>query len=311
MNVVFLCRADDANECYIFSKCLKLVGVNAIAFSRGRHPYYSEQAIRFKIISEVIPSVRKADVLIFGFSQYIETGVNLSKKVVGVLHGGSRYRQNHEQINKLFNSFVDVTFSGSDMCGLGAKKEICIFSAVDSTLLQPVYNDFTNRKRIVAHYPSRNKGSDIIKKVIEKLQKDIDFEFAYSTEVVPFSKQVERMSECDIYIENMETHQKGVLLTTFGRTTLEAASLGKVVCTRFLDLEIYKKSFPECAIQTSNDSFELESKLRFLLTCSDETLRQLQKESRDWIEKYHSLQAMGMWWKQTLEKCINRKMKGR
>jgi hypothetical protein len=69
------------------------------------------------------------------------------------------------------------------MIGAYKKKEVVVFDPIDTDFLQPIYKD-SNRKRIIGHYPSGNKGYNIIFPVIEKLKNEIDFEFRYSNEKV-------------------------------------------------------------------------------------------------------------------------------
>lgn len=298
MNVIFICQNDWANECYTISKALRKVGVNSKTFIKHKHSFgYPEQGIHYRNIKMIQGDIRLADVVVFGFSKYCQTGVDLSGKVISVLHGGSDYRQFYKRINKIFNPIVDLTLTGSDMLNLGAKNEVCVFSAVDTDILKPCYSNFNQKRRIVGHYPSGEKGTGIIQHVIQKLQQELDFEFKYSNQKVPFLTQIDRMSKCDIYIENMQPHQLNVPLTTFGRTCLESAALGKVVCTRFPDILLYEQMFGKCAIQVTNTAEELESKLRYLLSCTNEKISSLQKDTRKWVEDYHSLEAMGTKWK--------------
>jgi hypothetical protein len=312
MKVVFICIHDWANECYTISKALNQVGVESRTFIKIINPNdYPEHGTGFHKIGMFKKYIEDADVIVYGFSDYFELGFDIPKNtVVGVLHGGSKYRQFADEMNKIFNPIVDITLSGSDMCGLGAKNEVCVFSAVDDEYIQPKYKDFeTSRKRVVGHYPSGNKGYDIILPVIEKLRNEIDFIFNYSHSRVKFTNQIYRISECDIYIENIREEQRGIKLTTFGRTALEAAALGKVICTRFLDIDLYKSMFGECPVQVCNTAKELEIKLRYLLTCSPVEFINLQKETRKWIEKYHGLEPMGLKWKEIFVKALKQKRK--
>ena len=157
MKVVFLSRSDWANMGYTYAKSLNKVGVNAISFSKTKHRfnYPGNSTIYTKNTKK---HVAEADVVVFVHSRYIETGVNLSKKIVGVIHSGSSYRQKHARINKIFNPIVDVSFCGSDVLGFGAKNEVCIQAAIDTTMLQPVYSKFSGKREIIiGHFPTSNK----------------------------------------------------------------------------------------------------------------------------------------------------------
>jgi glycosyltransferase involved in cell wall biosynthesis len=300
MRVLFLCKYDWANMAYTFSKSLNKVGVYSRAYAAATHKFtYPERATSLgKLTKEHCNSV---DIIIFVHSKYIETGIDLSKKIVGMMHGGSHYRQNHEVMNKKFNPIVDVTFCSSDLLGFGAKNEICYQPPVDTDLLQPVYSNFEKRNHvIIGHYPTSTKGYDIIQKVINDLNKNI--EFRYSPKTVSHLDHIKRVSECDIYIEDMSSIQGTVPLTTFGITTLECASLGKIVCTRFPDLPLYEKLFGKCGIQITNDEKELKEKLTWVLSLTNNDFVELQKSTRKWVEERHSLEVIGNWLKKELEK---------
>jgi hypothetical protein len=310
LKVIFICIHDWANECYTISKALNKVGVESKCFVKKINiNKYPERGIRFEKIAKFRHIIKDSNVIVYGFSEYFELGFEVPKNtVIGVLHGGSKYRQHYTKLNEIFNPIVDITLSGSDMCNLGAKNEVCVFSAIDDEYIKPRYKDFQAvRRRVVGHFPSGNKGSSIILPVIVKLREEFDFIYSYSDSKVPFANQIYRMSKCDIYIENLRDNQDGRILTTFGRTCLEAAALGKIVCTRFPDIELYKSMFGDCPIQITNTEKELEEKLRRLLTCPNKEFVRLQKETRKWVEDKHGLKAMGLRWKEIFEKSLKEK----
>jgi hypothetical protein len=303
MKVVFLCKNDWANVACTFSKSLNKIGVDSKSFSAGHHKFvYPESSFIYSKSSKI--DVEEADVVVFVHSYLTQTGVDLSKKIVAVMHAGSAYRQGHKKINQIFDPIVDITFCGSDVLGFNPKNEVCMQAAVDTEYFQPMYSDFTNRKNvIIGHYPTSAKGYEIIERVINRLKKfRKNIEFRYDNYTVLFNDHIKRISECDIYIEDMSDNQHGIPLTTFGITTLECGALGKVVCTRFPDLPIYEKLFGKCGIQVANNEQELEEKLKWLTSMNDEDFLELQKSTRKWIEERHSLEVIGNWLKDHFEK---------
>lgn len=306
MKVVLLSTNDWANIAYVYEKCFKEVGIEAISFSKKRHKYgYPEQAKLWNKVFDIKPYVEKADVVMFVHSEYIETGVDLKNKIVSVVHTGSKYRQSSKKINKIFNPIVDVTFSGGDVLGMGAKNEIWIQPAIDTNKIQPIYKtDFD--KVIISHYPSGEKGYQIIQNVIDSLRNK-NFIFKYDLTNVPWEDNLKRMSECDIYIEEMNEIQGKVPLSIFGIQAVEAAALGKVVCSRFLYFDKYEKEFGTCGLIPTINSEQLKSKLQDFLSMGDMDFVELQKKSREWAVRCHSYEVIGNKFKQIFEEIIKNK----
>lgn len=301
MKVIFLCKDDWANMGYTYSKSLNKIGIYSKSFCQIKHIFgYPEHS---KLYSNLLKNeVEEADVVIFIHSKFVETGVDLSKKIVGVMHTGTTYRQFHKEVNKVFDPIVDITFCGSDVLGFNPKNEVCLQPAIDTDFFQPIYSNFLDReKMIIAHYPTSPKGYEIIQKVIDSLNQG-EIEFRYNPKTVPFDDHIKRVSECDIYIEDMHDKQNGIPLTAFGITTLECACLGKIVCTRFPDLPIYEKFFGKCGVQVTNNKTELREKLNWLLSIPKDEIIELQKLTRKWVEERHSFEVIGNWLKEQLEK---------
>lgn len=306
MNVVLLSKNDWANMAYIYEKCFERVGINAKSFSSSKHHYgYPEQATRWKTISDIKPYVEKADVVMFFHSEYIDTGVNLKNKVVCVVHTGSKYRQNSNKINKIFNPIVDMTLSGGDVLGMGAKNEIWIQPAVDTEKIKPIYSNFKNIVKI-GHYPSGSKGYSYIEEAVRMLKRK-NFKFSYDPKNVSWEENLKRMSDCDIYIEAMNEVQGEIPLFIFGIQAVEAAALGKVVCTRFPMLNDYEKVFGKCGLLVTNTPFDLKNKLEELLSMADIDFLELQKKSRKWVVDCHSYEVIGKKFKNIFEDIMRSK----
>lgn len=224
-------------------------------------------------------------------SQYRDLGINLTKKTVLVWHTGSGYRQKFKKFNAFFNPMVDASICARDLFGLGAKNEKWVGGLVDTDLLSPVYSRDSN-KVIIAHYPSNYKGADKIQAAVERLKDKDQFIFRYDDQRISWVKQMKRLSECDIYVENFYEVQKGRLTGAFGIAALEAAALGKIVVTRFLFMEDYEQRFGKCAIQVVHTVEELAKILAHLISLSDNELLKLKKQSREWVVRCHSYEAV-------------------
>jgi hypothetical protein len=304
MSVLFLARCDYANLGYILAQCLEKVGVKADVLVENKHQCdYPDQGIKFDSINQVKKYAQKADIIQFMHSQRVKTGVDLSKKRVFVLHGGTAYRERYKKINKIFNPIVEKSIiQTADLFGLGAKNEVWLLPAVDVDKLKPAYERKSN-KIIIGHFPSnaRVKSSKDIANVIGRLSRDLGhrFEYIFSPDSVPWDKQMRRVAECDIYIDACTPNLKSKRSSRkykygeWGLAALEAAALGKIVISHFLSQEKYKQEYGECGIQVANSFNEIEHHLRNLLVLGNDELTKIKKSTRRWVEKYHNFEVVG------------------
>lgn len=304
MKVLLLAKSDWANLGYILSRCLKEVGVEANMLVQSNHfSKYPNQGIRFHKTSQVQKYAQEADIIQFMHSQFIDTGVDLSKKRVFVFHGGGVYRESHKILNRIFNPIVEKSIiQTGDLFNLGAKNEVWLLPAVNVNKLIPIYTRKSD-KIIIGHFPSgaTTKNSHDINKVIETLKKDLGdkFEYRFSPNKITWVKHIKRVSQCDVYIEacnlKLKTKRSPVALKygEWGVSAIEAASLGKVVISHFLSHERYKKEYGECGIKVANSPEEIEKHLRELLSFNDSQLLESRVNSRLWVTKYHSYATVG------------------
>ena len=293
MKVVLLAANDWTNLGGQCAKSLREIGVDATMFIKKTHSFeYPNQGKIFKASSQVLPYIKKADVVLFMHSQYIDTGVDLKNKKVLVWHTGSRYRKYSKNVNKFFNPIVNASICGRDVFGLGAKNEKWVGGLVDVEALNPVYKT-GNDKIVLAHYPrGRHKGTGTIKNSIDEINKKgllNGFIYKFSDKIVDWKSNIERVSKCDVYIEDMG---KGKNKSVFGIAALEAAALGKIVITRFLFLEEYEKKFGKYGLQVANTQEELVQKLIYLISLSEKDLLKLKKRARKWVVRRHSYEAV-------------------
>jgi len=301
VKVTLLCKIDFANVASILAESFRKVGINAIAFSLKRHKFkYTKQATVIERDNAKV-EVEKSDVVVFVHSLFIDTGVDLGEKIVAVYHTGSQYRKNAREVNQVFNKIVDVSFCGGDVLNMGAKNEMWVQPPIDTEFIKPVYKtDFS--KFIIGHFPSggAKKGCAIINEVLQRVRKR-NFEFNYNLNHVPWTYNLKRMSECDIYIEDMHDKQGDKPLYVFGMQALEAACLGKVVCTRFPMFGEYEKTFGPCSLIATDTPEILQAKIEDLLSLSNEKFVELQKRTRKWVEDQHSYEVVGNRFKKIFE----------
>jgi len=302
MVVTFLSRGDAANLSYNLSESLKAVGVDSIALKLKPHKYkYDKEAIvtNYDTINR---RVAKSDIIVFVHSQFLKhlDKKNLrGKKKKYVVHGGSTYRIDFKKINIFFNKFVDKTLiQTGDLLNLGGRNEVWIMAPIDTDYIQPINKEISD-KIVISHFPSGElvKGSNVINSIMNKLMLDKTvsgkFIYNFSGQRVPWKKNLERMAECDIYLEACQPTLKKRRYGEFGIAGLEAAAQGKILITHFRSSDRYKQEFGEHPIQVVNTPEEIEQTIRRLLLLSKDELVDLQNKTRDWVVKYHSFKSMG------------------
>lgn len=322
VDILMLCQNDWANTGYRFSKCLELLGFNVVFLKGAKHPYdYPAQAPVDKALSckpkAAFPWViapdplesshirllaKKAKVIHFIASTYVDLGVKYRKKNVVVQHGGTTYRTRPARANKIFNKISNAAIiQCPDLLGLGAKNEHLIYYPVQTGLLSPNYERGSS-KVLVGHFPSstKNKGTSAILSVIEDLERDPDLRdrFEYvgirnsgNLSRVSWEDQLKRVSDCDILIETLNVKQNDKKYGEWGNTAIEAAALGTIVVTNSLSKDVYKNEYGDCALNIANTKDELRGNLERLLGLTDEELLREKVKTREWVVESHSMEA--------------------
>lgn len=307
MKVAILCIDDWANVSYNIELCLKNVGIEVKSFKQNKHIIeYPNQSLLFSESPNWKDWVNESNIIMFIHSRFIETGIELKKKKIYVEHTGSAYRHNSKKINKIFNPIVNASLVGGDLLGMGAKNEIWVLGPIDTESFSPIYRTDFSKPLIIGHYPSGPKGTEIILEAFKKIPKNDRFIFKYDQKNVSWNNQIERMSGCDIYagcmMEKQKWKSKGTQpLYVFGTTMLESACLGKIGINRFPLKNQYEKLFGKCSIINPLNAKELEKVINNLIELSDQEILQLQKESREWVERCHSLKVVGKRYKKIFE----------
>jgi len=298
MKVLFTAIRDWANHGYIMSKCLQSVGIESTMITQNPPKInYGEGGIIVKNPIKWNEYVADCDVLIIMHSQYVGTDVDLTNKKVLVFHTGTKYRSHYNSLNTKFNAFVDATLVAADIFELGnVKNEFYVPVAVDTNKFVPNYT--LSGPLFVGHYPTQptTKGGPYIKKILPTIP-GINFEVDASR--MTWEKHLLRLKKCDIYIEDVGTHdgkgnpQKGGM----GLTALEAAAMGNIVISRMNYIDKYERELGKCGIQVIQDPEELPFLLNKIVRSSKEELIKLKKASREWVERVHSYKAVGMLFK--------------
>ena len=286
MKVLIVCGRDWANVAYNYQESLRESGVDARAVKRSINPRRQQQAEICKLRKMKVYA-KSAEIIHFMHSQLIPE-IDLKGKKVVVSHTGSTYRGKYEKVNARFNPIVDLSIGCGDLYGKGAKNEYWIEGGItDTNLLQPVY-ERSDDKIIVSHFPSspKTKGSNIIKKTLKN--KGDAYTFTYNYNIVDWKTNIERVKKCDIYVERFKPN------SGFGISALEAAALGKIVITTYAFKQKYEETHGKLGLISVTTQNQLLEEVRRISNLSDNEIIEMKKKSREWVERCHSYEAIGL-----------------
>lgn len=293
--ILFLSFNDWAYVGYNLSMCMKSIGVESYALTiNKRDSHEKEQQSIIATNKKMQEYARKANTIVFMHSQNqiltVLKNIDTTNKKIVVFHGGSRYRDNSQEMNNIWNSIVDISLvQTGDLLNLGAKNEVWFMPPIDTDNILPYW--YRGGSLTMGHFPSNKntKGSNEILEVIENML--LDNMYTYSYDLLSWNKNIERMSKCDIYIDAMKPMLGCTKYGEWGVAALEAASLGKIVVSHFLSYERYLKVYGHCHIQIVNSTDDLKKVLHRLYTMDMEDLCDIQYNTRIWAEYTHGYKA--------------------
>lgn len=300
MRVINICREDYANYGYELAESMKLVGIDAEAFVTMRHAFgYAKQATHTNVV-HIMNECEKADVIMVMHTDDVMYNVVIpyvGKKPIIIWHTGTRYRQNPDKYNKLWNPIATkVVCCLGEFMDMGCKKPEYFNMTINTDAFEPSYK--TQTPLMFAHYPSNPivKGTAEVKRILSEVRNGNRGRIMCSidTSIIRHDRSLIRMRQCDVYVEMMATEQNGKRYGSFGTTALEAAAIGKIVVTNDTDAHIYKKYYGDCALHICNTVDEMRMKLHELANKTVPEIVELKKQSRLWVEKNHSRKSSGM-----------------
>jgi len=312
IDVLLLTQHDWANSAMRYAKCLEMLGLKVMAFKGEKHPFeYSEELpihpsladryfSTYHFIPKLKPYAEKAKVLHFCTSTFIDTGVDPFNKKIVMQHGGTAYRQGHENLNQFYNHFVDETIiQCPDLLDLGANDEHLVYYPVELDKIEydEAYAPANEGKIIFGHFPRDpvTKGTENILSVLLSLKEMPEykdkFDYMVSLDAVPWRENLERMAKCDVIIECCNAVQGDKKFGEWGNTALEAAAMGKVVITNSLSLHTYNNEYGVADLLIANNKEELERRVVNVLKWQPELLAHCKRKSRQWAKEKHSMEA--------------------
>ncbi len=322
IDVVLLAKWDWCDSSKRYIKCMEHLGLNVVAYKGAPHIFHYPEEIEIHpalaeapvicyhpiIVQacELRPLVEKAKVIWMATETYIDTGVDLTKKKVIVDFRGQTYLENMEASQAVFNRVVNTSvISWLPLYGYGLNNEQLVMWPVDTDFIQPAYKT-DDSKLVIGHFPTdpRNKGTDIIITVLNRLRKDYSDKFDYiGSKFSSYDKNyatqpyhldwienLERIKKCDIIIETIKPTLHNKPLGDWSNTAIEAAASGKIIVTNFSNTELYEKEYGKGhGIHIANDAEQLEHVLIKLFECSHDEIVNKQKAARKWVEDKHSI----------------------
>lgn len=286
MKVLFLTNSDYANFQYNMVQALRSVGMDCDGFKLQLHRFGYDNQCQVITANKINDVARNYDVIIACHS----FEVTIPGKIVIPFHTGTKYRMEHERLNKYFNA----PFA---LIALPEFQTLCPnFKYLVGTVNVSRPKKEIGEKLIVSHYPSSSevKGTKRILKCIDELQKVHDFEFRYSEHPCDYQSQLDRLNECDIYVEMLNESQNGKPYGSFGITALEAAALGKIVVTQNVnDNGLYNLTYGVNMLNTVKNEEGLIKTLDGLLNYKGDYIKGQQVLTKDWFELHHSWEATG------------------
>jgi len=227
---------------------------------------------------------------IFNSDPLVPILMKVYKGKVVVHHTGSRYRENPDELNKIFNPIVWKTIHcHSEFFGLGAINENLVTVTIDVDKFTPEYE--TRTPVVFAHYPSNPevKGTKTITRIAERT----GVKFKYSAQRVTHEENIQRMRHCDVYIELHNPTINGKKYGHFGNTALEAAAMGKVVITQNLTPDVYRSEYGSTPMFLAKDETHLAEIMLHLNGLNVDEITKLKKAHRKWVQENHSFKAQG------------------
>lgn len=286
MKIVVLSSNDYSNLGHQWSKSLRSIGAECDDYVLQRHTMYLEQSTP-ATIARMVDASKEAEVIIVMHSsdQIYNEIKHLDRKIV-IAHTGTRYRENHETLNKAFAGRTTLS-DQTEFMSLGNHKYV-----VAPVELEPA-PFYRGGLKSIGHYPSNAfvKGTE---KIIQMLQEfNGKFQWRYSNDLVSNEQQLERMAKCDIYVELFQPVLRGKPYGCFGVTALEAAAMGKIVVTNNLHKDVYESAYGKSPFTVANTEQEFSNVIRGLLSMDQALFEKLQRETIEITKENHSFVQTG------------------
>lgn len=293
LEVLNICTHDWANLAYNNTKSLLAAGIGCEGYKLRPHKFNYPCELPIIDQSVMLEKAKQAKVV-----QIFHSDISLYKMLkdlglkIVIWHTGTGYRENYRQMNALFNPGVFKTFTDqTEFMQLGAKDMEYVATAIDTDEIEKV--NYSGEFKI-AHYPScaETKGTTEIVKMISEL-KERKFIFSVDTQNLGHDQQLQRMAQCDVYIELFKPFLNNKPYGCFGVTAFEAAALGKIVVTQNMNEQVYEQAYGFCPFLMAKDEVDFKNRINWVQNLKPKKRKELQNETRKWVMQHHSFKATG------------------
>lgn len=291
IEVLVASSADYANLGHSVGRSLRSIGVDCIDVTLSKHPfsYMSESQLVNRDTFRTLTEESKHVIIMHSCPILYDLNRNPS---FSVYHTGSRFRESPQYFKELFQSAKASLTDQTEFMKYGGMKYVV--SGIDKNIYKPKE---IGKKLIIGHYPSNPevKGTN---EIIEMLKPFRDtFEIRIGLKQVSHAEQLQRMAECDIYIELFKPELNGREYGCFGVTALEASMMGKLVITMDLQDRIYKEEYGNHPFVTVKNKYQFQSAIEDAGKYFNQDMSD--KIRQDTIDR-HSFEATGLRLKQLL-----------
>jgi hypothetical protein len=277
-------------------------------------PYYHYIFNNTNICNIIQAHIEQSNIIYLHAETFIEIkGYNYMNKKIITGVSGHPYRRKPHEYSKFFNKFIyGSLIQCPDLLNLGLKNEHLIYYGVNTNIIKPISFNNNNKILKIGHFPSNpeTKGSNDILNAIKYIVSKYPNRFIYngtnmnnSNHKTQWNDNLNRMGECDIYIETCKPYLNAYSVfkeynnTQFGEwgnTCLEASALGCIVITNSLTYDYYIKEYTEeYPLLIANNYNTIIKQLEYIVLLNDEEILTLKKKYRKWVEENHSLYNTG------------------
>jgi hypothetical protein len=263
MRVLNISSVDYANMAHENANALRAAGVDCDDLTNSSH-IFKYQSESTKVDHAYIKKHYKDyDVIqLFHSCPTLYTIVGDHPHVI-VYHTGTRYRQDKERFDKLFQGRDIFT----DQCEFLLHNESFKYIAPHTTLTKQVREPGSTLR--IAHYPSNYiaKGTKDIQLMLKRFEGK--FSIDINTNKEAHEVNLRRIAQCDIYIELFNPVQDGKPYGCFGVTAFEATALGCLVITNNINKKAYEDAYGSHCFLTPNTKEEFINTLESLYSQRD------------------------------------------
>lgn len=267
MKILNLSVNDWANFAYDNSQSLNAIGHSCVSVVLQKHRFVYEKTSRVVTKKQIIAAMPQADCIqIFHSAISLAPILSSYRKPIIVYYTGTSYRQDPKASHRAFDSISSATVCALPELYVEALKHIKDpIYMVGGTFVPEQVSFLTPNKLRIAHYPSnpKVKGTETFRPLFNELLRKCHAHI--STDIVDYRRQIQRIENCDVYVEMMAAKQGICDYGSFGITALEAAARGKIVLTNCIHDEIYTQHYGESPFLFCNTLQELRRVLEELI----------------------------------------------